>query len=229
MGPSAADNGGMTTPRQDAPFVGYGPGPEGPGPALDGPGAAQENPWSAPGRDGYGPPQPTASVLREPVVLMPAPVRGWAAASTARRAFAGVWVLLAAWWLAGTLGLLLGFFPFGVLLLWETAVWALVGLTAVLGPPACYSAARIVRPYPNGPRGERPYRHWCAAVGSAYGFPLVLGLMSDGLLRSADVQGAAVAAVVVAALAGPVTLLWGLIAATGRGVGSARDTAPARG
>ena len=98
--------------------------------------------------------------MNQPVVLGVHPVRGWHGADEARQSLAVVCV----WLLVLT----------PALLALHADVLMLVAAVTV-GPPACYSAARVLRPHVR-PDAEREARHWVAAVGTACGIPVVLAL-----------------------------------------------------
>ncbi len=152
----------------------------------------------------------------EPVVLPFAARRGWREADVARRAFAILCPVLVLGWVAS------------LPLSWERLDAAGDGLgfqlalaifTAVVffgGPPACYSAARILRPHPAGTGGERQVRHWCAAIATAYGVALLTWI--SGLERGLTPIGFGAEWTYIAAASslGPVTVVWGLVVAAQR-------------
>ncbi len=147
---------------------------------------------------------------REPVVLPFEPRRGWQSADIARRAFAVACpVLLLAWLVLALLPRTSNSGTQDAAAPMIFTVWS--GLFVLLGPPACYSLARVLRPYPNGAGGERPWRHWCAAVATALGLPvlLLIVLSSSGGMSSS----AGVAYVCIASSLGPATIAWGAVAA----------------
>ena len=78
----------------------------------------------------------------------------------------------------------------------------------LLGPPAFYSVARVLRPYPPG--GERTVRHWAASISAAYSLYGFTIITSEGLSLEAAAFGVLLA--VIAAPGGLLTLVWGAIA-----------------
>ena len=86
-------------------------------------------------------------------------------------------------------------------------------LVVLGGPPACYSAARILRPHPPGTGGERLARHWCAAIATAYGFAALTPFTGGhGLALSFGLYLFVLGAVSL----GPTTIVWGVVAALRR-------------
>ena len=100
--------------------------------------------------------------------------------------------------------------------------WNLLYL--VLGPPACYALARVLRPYPGRPSWPLAIRHWCAAAGAAYGGVMILIMARDegGVVHYTPV-GALYMALALVLL--PTTAVWGGRDA-GRGVAISPTAAP---
>ncbi len=146
----------------------------------------------------------------EPVVLPFAPRTGWLSADRRRRRFALLAVALPGVWGASL--------PFTPSLddpgaLWIAASIALTLLVALAGPPACHSAARILRPHLPGTGGERLARHWCAAIATAYGFAALTPFtQGHGLAPSFGLYLFVLGAVSL----GPATIIWGVVAALRR-------------
>lgn len=139
-----------------------------------------------------------------------APRAGWISADRRRRQFALLAVALPLGWGASL--------PFKPSLddpgaLWIGASIALTVLVVLAGPPACYSAARILRPHPTGTGGERLARHWCAAIASAYGLAALTPFArGHGLAPSFGLYLFVLGAVSL----GPTTIVWGVVAALRR-------------
>ena len=156
---------------------------------------------------------------REPVVLPFAPQRGWATADGPRRAFAVAGVITVVAALASP-AVLVGWWDRTVVA-GAFAVWVVLA-----GPPMCYSLARVLRPHPPGVGWERRWRHWAAAVATAYGSTM-LGFMAVSsaadrdrwwLFDPAESVAALVLVEAAAAVIGPVTVVWGLAAVLWRAV-----------
>jgi hypothetical protein len=156
---------------------------------------------------------------REPVILPFAPRRGWAAADGPRRVFAVACLLTIAAVPASTL------VPRGS---WDPSgpATAFTVVVVLAGPPMCYSLARVLRPHPQGVGWERRWRHWAAAIATAYGSSM-LGVMAASSVPGGsrwwlfDPDGGAFLFLLVqasAAVIGPVTVVWGLAAVLWRAV-----------
>jgi hypothetical protein len=130
--------------------------------------------------------------VSQPLVLGLHPVRGWQAADRPRRAFALLCPgLLLVWTLAQLAA------P-------EAGGGAVVLLTALtVGPPAFYSAARVLRPH-QGRCAEREVRHAIAAGSTAFGSATLLAIFLGG--------GPALMLALPATFGLVLTLPWGVIA-----------------
>lgn len=167
------------------------------------------------------PGRPYAAAYPQPVrprsvpVLPLAPARGWREADVWRRGFA---VLLLP--LLLTVAALTYLAP-STQEHGELVELVLLGLSVLLGPPACYSAARVLRPHlPDGSRAERAARHWCAAIGTALSVPvLLLMLPLPGLQPGVGLLTAFLAGIPAAFLC-LVSLVWGVVAVLVRAVGA---------
>lgn len=115
-----------------------------------------------------------AAMLVDPVVVRLDPSAGWAQADWPRRVFA-----LAALPLTLVLAVLLsaGVFDSGDLYLIPFCT------TVLLGPPAYYSLARVLRPHPR--QLERTSRHLLASTATSFAtLPLVENEAGDGLVMA---------------------------------------------
>lgn len=153
-----------------------------------------------------------AAPLMEPIVLPLQPGRGWAAAPPVQRLLSLFIPTLLAVWLVS--GLLLGepANDQSPPVLVASGVASL--LYVVLGPPSAYAAARILRPYPGGIGWERRVRHSLAAV-AAYGLAVVAWVFMPYITVhfAFNALGTGWLYLLAAAVLGPLTLVWGLIAA----------------
>jgi len=123
--------------------------------------------------------------------------RGWGLADRPRRAFA----------LAGPAG----FVPWWLVMAADGPAWAVtLAALAVLavGPPACYSIARILRPHTAGTSGERVLRHWTAATALALGIATMTAVLAEPLDAGAAPMVMVLFGGVPALLSVPVTLCW---------------------
>lgn len=196
--------------------IGYGPAAQDP---TDQDGCCDATPGYGPAladsmADSTAPLAGATAIPCEPLVVAIAPGRGWAQADAARRGFAALFVVIVA--------LLLAIWLSGDRTTSEPAaatpvLAAACALFLLVGPPAFYSAARIVRPHPAGTGMERKMRHGCAAVASAYGWALLAVLFSAGW-SSAFPESLALIYFVVPSVLGPLTLCWGLVAGVVRAV-----------
>lgn len=154
----------------------------------------------------------------EPVVLPFRPRQGWREAGKAQRAFAVLCAALVSGWLA-SLGITedqLDELDSGSFATTFRVLYYLVTLAVFfVGPPAFYAAARVLRPHPPGTGTERMARHWCAAIATAYGVALLTWIGGAQLERGFPLSGygAGWFYILVASTLGPVTVVWGLVAA----------------
>ena len=132
-----------------------------------------------------------------------APRRGWQEADAPRKVFAVLCGLLPIAWLASLddLDHAAG----------TATVAIMTALVCFGGPPACYSAARVLRPHPHGTGMERKVRHWFAAIATAYGGSLLTWL--SGIERGIPTFGYGTGwlYIVAASVFGPASLVWGLL------------------
>lgn len=156
-------------------------------------------------------------VLREPLVLALDVATGWRRARAAQRALALLCPVLLAVWVVLALRPAPAAGAADELVVWELGY-------LLLGPPACSAAARVLRPYPHGPRGERPYRHAGAATGTAYGLVVVLVIALDAEVGLSDQLGAVYVGLATALAV--VTSVWGVIAALARLAGAMAVSSP---
>jgi hypothetical protein len=139
------------------------------------------------------------------------PRAGWAAADLPRRVFAVVWVAAV---LVVAASALAARQP-----LEGPAVGVLALVVLLVGPPASYSAARVLRPHV-GRSTERLARHWAAAVATPYGVATLATLAAvgdgEGVTRWWLLGSAAIPMLLFAGLTalflGVLTMAWGLVA-----------------
>ena len=148
----------------------------------------------------YGPSlqAPTFSPLFLPIN----PRKGWEQADRPRRIFATMPILLAVIWAVVI------YVPSGS----AGAIYLmLIGLIIVIGPPACYSLARVVRPHTQGTKIHRKIRHWCASIATAYGGSTLFALQSPQSFENhSEVSKIIIAFIIIGSTLGPITLLWGV-------------------
>lgn len=155
----------------------------------------------------------------EPVVLPFRPRQGWREAGRSQRAFAVLCALLLLGWLASlsvTWDQLDALDRGSHATAFRVVAYVATLLVLVAGPPACYAAARVLRPHPPGTSGERVARHWCAATATAYGAALLT--WAGGFERGFPLSsfGAGWIYILVAPVLGLVSLVWGVVAALRR-------------
>jgi len=145
----------------------------------------------------------------EPLVLPLRPRAGWADADLPRRVFAVVWVAAV---LVVAASALVARQPL------EGPAASICLLVVLLaGPPASYSAARVLRPHV-GRSMERVARHWAAAVATPYGLATLATLAAapDGDTRWWLLGSGSVPVLILAGLTalflGVLTMAWGLVA-----------------
>lgn len=173
----------------------------------------EPDPWRA---WSYAPASPQPAPGRPVPVLPLTPARGWREADVWRRGFA---VLLLP--LLLTVGALAYLAPPSTPDRVAAGETVLLWLSALLGPPACYSAARVLRRHlPDGSRAERAARHWCAAIGTALAVPVLLLVLPLPGLPTGLGLATAFGAGIPAAFLFPLTLVWGVVAALVRAVGA---------
>ncbi len=169
------------------------------------------------GHQAPAPGLPAGPTPPEPAILPFAPRRGWQQANLGRRLLAVTCPLLILLWvaiaqiqelpilgadgLAGTADDPVDTAAPGWVTPWNA-------LYLLLGPVACSSLARVLRPYPNGPGGERRWRHWCAATATACGIALMIVIATDAPIGLSGDVGAAY--LILASLLGPATGIWGI-------------------
>ncbi|KQX61783.1 hypothetical protein [Angustibacter sp. Root456] len=133
----------------------------------------------------------------DPLVTPFAPRLGWRVADLPRRAFAVLCVAL---------------LPGLVVLAWSGRSGSTVLLALTLGPPSCYSLARVLRPH-RSPSAERTWRHGLASTATSAAVPVLALLGQDAVGRVANDAGAVIVVLgVPAASLGLVTSGWGLVA-----------------
>ncbi|MGN6612350.1 MAG: hypothetical protein ACTHLJ_11290 [Angustibacter sp.] len=137
----------------------------------------------------------------DPLVTPFAPALGWHVADLPRRAFAVLCVVL---------------LPGLVWLAWSGRSGSAVLLALTVGPPSCYSLARVLRPH-RSPSPERTWRHGLASTATSAAVPVVAVLVQDAVGPIAHDAGLAMVFLgVPAAFLGLVTSLWGLVAIAAR-------------
>lgn len=141
------------------------------------------------------------TVEGDPLVTPFAPALGWRVADLPRRAFAVLCVVL---------------LPGLVWLAWSGRSGSAVLLALTVGPPSCYSLARVLRPH-RSPSPERTWRHGLASTATSAAVPVVAVLVQAGVAPTTDDGGLAVVFLgVPAAFLGLVTGMWGLVALAAR-------------
>jgi hypothetical protein len=152
---------------------------------------------------------PAVDTAVEPLVLPVRPRAGWADADLPRRVFAVVWVAAV---LVVAASALVARQP-----LEGPAVGVLALVVLLVGPPASYSAARVLRPHV-GRSTERLARHWAAAVATPYGLAALatLAALDGGTTRWWLLGSGSIAVLFAGGLPalflGVSTLAWGLVA-----------------
>jgi hypothetical protein len=149
----------------------------------------------------------------DPLVLPVAPRRGWATASSRRRALAVAFV-------AGPVAVLASTAVPRHADAVPVALGLVVDLVVLLAAPfCCHAAARVLRPDVQGARPtERTARHAAAAVATPYGVAALctLATMAGGPSRfwlfAATGRPVLLLEILVASFVGVVTLAWGLVA-----------------
>jgi len=152
----------------------------------------------------------------DPVFLPFDPKRGWAQANLTFRILAlSAPAMILAW--AGTLAYRwpqddADFAPSAIVLM-----GALTAAAVFLGPFAAYAAARVLRPHVRQDNAERQARHALAAVATAYGLAM-LTMLANNFERGLPLTsfGGFYLYLLCAPTLGPLTVVWGVIAAASR-------------
>ena len=134
-----------------------------------------------------------------PLVLGLHPALGWRTADSPRRCFAVLCLVQLIEWP------LLSLVPFG------DVGMALLAIS--VGPPAFYSAARVLRPHPTGEAGERLLRHALASASTAFGTAVLVLIVTES-----NSVGFFLAAPATLGLL--VTAPWGVVALVARALGT---------